>query len=178
MTVFSFEDDLEAKQWALDTQKSRRNLDKWELGQIALKLKPEIEARARANMSAGGGDKKSAEVRSGFPKTENPIAEKINTEELAALLHLSRVGLIMKFKKHMGCTPADFLIRLRMQYAKHLLLEGNTPINEIARLCGYHNAYYFSNAFKHIYRSSPLHYRQTKRKASQESTKPISDNEA
>ena len=49
MLVFSFVDLLEAKQWALDTQKSRRNLNKWELGQIALKLKPEIEARARAN---------------------------------------------------------------------------------------------------------------------------------
>ena len=49
MLVFSFADLLEAKQWALDTQKGRRNLDKWELGKIALKLKPEIEARARAN---------------------------------------------------------------------------------------------------------------------------------
>jgi len=49
MTVFSFEDDLEAKQWALDTQKGRRNLEKWELGKIALKLKPEIEARAKKN---------------------------------------------------------------------------------------------------------------------------------
>ena len=49
MLVFSFADLLEAKQWAVDTQKGRRNLDKWELGQIALKLKPEIEAKARAN---------------------------------------------------------------------------------------------------------------------------------
>ena len=49
MLVFSFADLLEAKQWALDTQKGRRNLDKWKLGQIALKLKPEIEARAKAN---------------------------------------------------------------------------------------------------------------------------------
>lgn len=57
MTVFSFEDLLEAKQWALDTQKGRRNLEKWELGKIALKLKPEIEAKARANQSAAGGDK-------------------------------------------------------------------------------------------------------------------------
>ena len=30
---------------------------KWELGKIALKLKPEIEAKARANQSAAGGDK-------------------------------------------------------------------------------------------------------------------------
>ena len=49
MAVFSFEDLLEAKQWALDTQKNRSNLEKWELGKIALKLKPEIEAKARAN---------------------------------------------------------------------------------------------------------------------------------
>ncbi len=57
MLVFSFADLLEAKQWALDTQKGRRNLDKWELGQIALRLKPDIEARAKANQSAAGGDK-------------------------------------------------------------------------------------------------------------------------
>lgn len=57
MLVFSFPDLLEAKQWALDTQKGRRNLDKWELGQIALQLKPDIEARARANQSAAGRDK-------------------------------------------------------------------------------------------------------------------------
>ena len=57
MAVFSFEDLLEAKQWALDTQKGRRNLEKWELGKIALKLKPEIEAKARANQSAAGGAK-------------------------------------------------------------------------------------------------------------------------
>ena len=50
MLVFAFDDLLEAKQWALDTQKGRRNLDKWELGKIALKLKPEIEARAKANL--------------------------------------------------------------------------------------------------------------------------------
>jgi hypothetical protein len=52
MLVFSFTDLLEAKQWALDTQKGRRNLDKWKLGQIALKLKPEIEARARTNQGS------------------------------------------------------------------------------------------------------------------------------
>lgn len=65
MAVFSFEDLLEAKQWALDTQKGRRNLDKWELGKIALKIKPEVEARARANQSAAGGNKYVDETASG-----------------------------------------------------------------------------------------------------------------
>ena len=41
--VFAFDDLLEAKQWALDTQKGRRNLDKWELGKNC----PEVEAGDR-----------------------------------------------------------------------------------------------------------------------------------
>ena len=63
MLVFSFADLLEAKQWALDTQKGRRDLDKWALGKIALKLKPEIEAKAQANMAAGSGDQKSTAAK-------------------------------------------------------------------------------------------------------------------
>ncbi len=50
MAVFHFDDTLEAMQWAVDTQKGRRNLDTWELAKIALKLKPEVEAKVRENM--------------------------------------------------------------------------------------------------------------------------------
>ena len=88
------------------------------------------------------------------------LDEKIKIEELAGTLHLSRVALFGKFKKSMGCSPSDFLIKLRMQYAKHLLLEGNMRIGEIASRCGYENAYYFSNAFKKAYAMSPARYRQ------------------
>ena len=83
MAVFSFADLLEAKRWALDTQKARRNLDKWELGKIALKLKPDIEARARANMSAGGGDQKSEDAKSGLATLPNPIPPIDTRKELA-----------------------------------------------------------------------------------------------
>ena len=84
MLVFSFTDLLEAKQWALDTQKGRRNLDKWELGKIALKLKPESEARVRANMAAGGGDHKSESAKSGLVNSPNPILP-VDTRKEAAL---------------------------------------------------------------------------------------------
>ena len=83
MSVFSFEDMLEAKQWALDNQKGRRNLDKWELGKIALKLKPDIEARAKANMSAGGGEQKSEEAKSGLVNSPNPISPIDTRKEMA-----------------------------------------------------------------------------------------------
>ena len=100
MAVFAFDDLLEAKQWALDTQKGRRNLDKWELGKIALKLRPEIEARAKANQSAAGGDKYTGKPLSAtLPKA----VESVDTrKELAASVGLGErtMGKVMQIDEH------------------------------------------------------------------------------
>jgi AraC-like DNA-binding protein len=88
------------------------------------------------------------------------LAEKISMEEVAAMAHLSHVGLIWKCKRHVGCTPSELLCRLRLQYAKQLLLEGKMKVNEIAVLCGYQNAYYFSNAFRKHYCICPTQFRE------------------
>lgn len=102
MLVFSFADLLEAKQWALDTQKGRRNLEKWELGKIALKLKPEIEARAKANMSAGGGNQKSEGAKSGLATLPNPISAVDTRKELADAVGLGErtMGKVMQIDEH------------------------------------------------------------------------------
>ncbi len=102
MAVFSFEDLLEAKQWALDTQKGRRNLDKWELGKIALRLKPDIEARARENMSAGGGDQKSEGAKSGCANSQNPISPVNTTKELADAVGIGHqtMSRVMQIDEH------------------------------------------------------------------------------
>ena len=99
MLVFAFDDLLEAKQWALDTQKGRRNLDKWELGKIAMKLKPEIEARAKANMSAGGQAYRPSEE--GLTTLSNlpPISTR---KELADSVGLGErtMGKVMQIDEH------------------------------------------------------------------------------
>ena len=102
MAVFSFADMLEAKQWALDTQKGRRNLEKWELGKIALKLKPDIEARARENMAAGGGDQKSEDAKSGLATLPNPISPVNTRKELAGAVGIGErtMGKVMQIDEH------------------------------------------------------------------------------
>ncbi len=100
MAVFSFEDMLEAKQWALDTQKGRRNLDKWELGKIALRLKPDIEARAKANQSAAGGDKSD---QGALLTTLSEALPPVNTrKELADTVGIGEVtmGKVMQIDEH------------------------------------------------------------------------------
>lgn len=112
MAVFTFDDLLEAQQWALDTQKGRRNLDKWELGKIALKLKPEIEARAKRNMSAGGGDQKSEDAKSGLATLPNPISAPVNTrKELADAVGLGErtMGKVMQIAEHAPAAVKDAL---------------------------------------------------------------------
>ena len=102
MAVFSFEDLLEAKQWAIDNQKGRRNLEKWELGKIALKLKPEIEAKAKENMSAGGGDQKSEGEKSGMATLPNPIFPVNTRKKLAETVGLGErtMGKVMQIDEH------------------------------------------------------------------------------
>ncbi|USF26241.1 hypothetical protein N510_001169 [Firmicutes bacterium ASF500] len=93
MAVFSFETMLEAKQWALDTQKGRRNLDKWELGKIALRLKPDIEAKAKENMGT------RTDLSATLPKGSEPVDTR---KELADAVGLGErtMGKVMQIDEH------------------------------------------------------------------------------
>ena len=100
MAVFSFEDMLEAKQWALDTQKGRRNLDKWELGKIALRLKPDIEARARAKQQEYHGNQYESgplttlsEVQTSPMTTRKELADTVGIGEVT-------MGKVMQIDEH------------------------------------------------------------------------------
>ena len=111
MLVFSFADLLEAKQWALDTQKGRRNLDKWELGKIALKLRDDVETRARKNMSLGGqAFRPSENAVEGLTTLSNLPA--VNTrKELADAVGIGEVtmGKVMQIDEHAPVVIRDAL---------------------------------------------------------------------
>lgn len=125
MAVFSFEDMLEAKQWALDTQKGRRNLEKWELGKIALKLKPEIEAKAKANMAAGGQNFRPSEAEEGSATLPNlPSVEKaVDTrKELAEAVGLGErtMGKVIQIDENAPDAIKEALDNWTRYYALNL----------------------------------------------------------
>lgn len=101
MLVFSFADALEAKRWALDTQKGRRNLTAWELGQIGLKLRPDIEARAQANLVAGGENRWKAQSDEPSTIVSKAISPVSTRKELADSVGIGEVtmGKIMKINE-------------------------------------------------------------------------------
>lgn len=91
MAVFHFEDTLDAMRWALDTQKSRRNLDAWELAKIALKLKPAVEAKAKAKLQEYHGNQHESGPLTMLSKVQT---EPVNTrKELADAVGIGQVTM-------------------------------------------------------------------------------------
>ncbi len=84
MAVFSFETMLEAKQWALNTQRNRRNLSTWDLGQIALKLKPDVEAKAKMNKG------KRTDLRTTLSEGSEELEPTDTKQEIAESVGISR----------------------------------------------------------------------------------------
>lgn len=94
---------------------------------------------------------------------ENHLSEPIKLETLAQIAGLSPTGLIWKFDCQLKTTPMQYLIRLRMQLAKQLLLESNLTVTRIAEQCGYADVYYFSNAFRQYTGINPTTFRKSPR---------------
>lgn len=86
----TFEDRNAATVWIIRNQLGRRNLQLFQRSELALRMKGAIEEKARANCSAGGGDKKSEASKSGSQKSDEPINNMRTDEELAKLAGVSR----------------------------------------------------------------------------------------
>ncbi|MBQ2243815.1 MAG: helix-turn-helix domain-containing protein [Bacteroidales bacterium] len=96
----------------------------------------------------------------------NSIMERISdkgysVEALASDMCITSGHLNRKIKSITGITTQQYILRIRMEYAKHLLL--NSPdltISEVAYKCGFEDAASFSRAFRRTFDKSPSQMRQ------------------
>lgn len=88
-------------------------------------------------------------------------AENLSMPDLAAMARMSLPTLNRKFLAAFHATPYQYLIRLRMNRAAHLLLSEPMSIKEIAFRCGYATPLHFSAEFRRRFRCSPRQYRKT-----------------
>lgn len=74
-------------------------------------------------------------------------AGKLSLEEIAASADLSGSYLLTLFRRHMGCSPIQYQIRLRLEAARSLLARGMS-VSATARAVGFQSLHYFSRTFR------------------------------
>ena len=116
----SREDSIE---WIIHNQFGRRNLSDYQRGVLALRMKPIIEARAKAKQALAGGDKKSDEAKSLSLKSDKAITPIRTDETIAVLANLGK-DTIRKVEQIENTAAPEI---------KALAASGNISINLVAQ---------------------------------------------
>ena len=85
---------------------------------------------------------------------------KVDFEEIASRMCISRTHLNRKVKSITGGTTSDLVLSYRIAKAKELLLSTDLPIWEVAEQCGISDPAYFSTLFKKAVGKSPVQLRK------------------
>jgi LacI family transcriptional regulator len=87
----------------------------------------------------------------------------IDVPRVAEEVGLSRRVLERRFQKHLGRSPNEEIIRVRIETAKMLLARTDMSREAIARRCGFDSPSYFSTAFHRLVGMKPQAYRRIRR---------------
>lgn len=87
------------------------------------------------------------------------LATKITIEQMASRMAMSDRTFHRRLKQLTGKTPAAFLTGIRLDHARHLLVN-DMKIAQIAHLCGYSSETVFRGAFIRQFGITPSEYRR------------------
>lgn len=86
--------------------------------------------------------------------------EEITLDRLSEAFFISKYHLAREYRQTFGITPGNDLTAIRISEAKSLLRFSLEPVSNIARLCGYPDANYFTKVFRKCEGITPLEYRR------------------
>lgn len=84
---------------------------------------------------------------------------------LRALAAVSDGHLTRVMQVQVGCTPVEFVSRVRLDHAANLLATTVEPVSVIAERCGFASHAYFCGRFRARFGVVPTHYRREARRA-------------
>lgn len=92
---------------------------------------------------------------------EDP-ARPFTLEDLTARAGVKKTLFLQSFRNVTGTSPKQYIIGLRLECARGMLLETQMPVSQIAEKCGFSDAFYFSRRFKARFSESPQQYRKSR----------------
>jgi AraC-like DNA-binding protein len=93
---------------------------------------------------------------------EQPIAKPPDWQAIAAEMGLSYDRFRKRFVQSAGTSPAKYLMARRLETACRMIEDRTLGLKEIARACGFCDAFQFSKQFKKGLRLTPTEYREFK----------------
>ncbi len=84
----------------------------------------------------------------------------ISLQQIAAIAQITPRHFDRMFKQQFQSTPKHYLLNLRINRARSLLVETDLPIAEIAAQCGFANSKHFADCFRSFRHMSATEYRR------------------
>lgn len=85
------------------------------------------------------------------------FSDRVSLEQLCKLTALSRSALVRAFTKEKGISPYRYLENIRLNAAKRLLEQGESPVNAALKT-GFSDQSHFTNFFKSYIGLTPKQY--------------------
>jgi len=90
---------------------------------------------------------------------EQRFREPITVPQLARIARMSESTLLRTFRRVLGRSPIEHVIRVRILHASELLQHGDVRVTEAAFECGFNDSNYFSRQFRKVMGVTPRHLR-------------------
>ncbi len=105
----------------------------------------------------------NAKVLSIIEMMEANLSEPLSLLDIADASDLSRRQIERLFRHEMGRSPARYYLEVRVDRARHLLIQSSLPVVEVAVACGFVSASHFSKCYREICGRSPQQERADRR---------------
>ena len=114
---------------------------------------------ARKSGTDGGGQQMKFLIGDAVRYMNNHYAEPVKVEQLAKKAKMSLRSFTRHFPEMVGCSPIEYLMKLRLHHASDLLINTDLTLSEIAEQCGFYDSNYFCKKFRQAFNASPRRFR-------------------
>jgi AraC-like DNA-binding protein len=118
-----------------------------------------VQTRGSAAGEATGGVMAPAKLRLLTEFIEARLESAISVADLANLADMGVFHFARCFKQTTGRTPHQYVLRRRIERARHLLVNPRLSVAEVALRCGFSQQSHFSETFRRMVGTSPRLYR-------------------
>jgi len=88
------------------------------------------------------------------------FSENLSLDDVAGTVGVHPAHLGRAFRRHFGCTPGDYVRRVRVEFACSRLAQTDQPLVAIALAAGFADQSHFTNVFRESTGLTPAQYRK------------------